>query len=112
MSGAAIIAEAKKHLGSGALIAHGIYPQKYDCSGFVVYVYKKVTGKKLPRLTSDLINTWKKVSRNNLKLGDLVFPTSNHVGLYAGGNSFIHISNDGYPKMSSINKFYTARRVL
>ena len=111
MSGAAVIAEAKKHIGAGSP-GHGIYPPKYDCSGFVVYVYQKAVGKKLPRLTRDLINTGKKVSRNNLKLGDLVFPTPSHVGLYAGNGTFIHTSNDGYPKISSIYKFYTARRVL
>ena len=47
MSGGNIISEAKKHLGVSALIAHGIYPQKYDCSDFVVYVYKKSHRKKI-----------------------------------------------------------------
>ena len=45
-----------------------------DCSGFVGIVYKNIYGKKLARTSADMLKyNCKKVSRGNLKEGDLVF---------------------------------------
>ena len=106
----AAVAEARKAYGIGRL-AIDYNPYIFDCSGLVQYCYKKV-GVNLPRTTQDQINCGKAVTRNNLKIGDLVFPNPKHVGLYTGNGKMIHAPKIGAPtKESNIWAFYTARRV-
>jgi len=93
------LSAAKKQLGKRYVWgAEG--PYAFDCSGFTSYVCKK-SGVCLPRRSIDQSKVGKRVSRNNLKPGDLVFfDTSrrhrgyvNHVGIYLGNNKFIHASS-------------------
>ena len=75
-------------------------PYTFDCSGFTSYVCKK-SGVCLPRRSIDQSKVGKRISRKNLKPGDLIFfDTSrrhrgyvNHVGIYLGHNKFIHASS-------------------
>ena len=110
MSGAAIVKEANRYFGYCNWLEGT--RERLDNSGFVVMVYKKVTGKSLPHDIGNLINIGTKVKANDLQLGDLVFTSSNHVGIYAGNGKFIHFANDGTIKVSAIYNFYTARRIL
>ena len=88
------------------------YP-KMDCSGLVVYCYMQVAGISLPHGTKYLINKGTKVAQKDLKPGDLVFPHPGHVGISMGGNQYIHIPQNGdVVRISTIKKFYTARRIL
>lgn len=88
-------------------------PSTFDCSGFVQYVFKNAAGVSLPRTTFDQINVGVPVSYNDLQPGDLVFPHTGHVGIYVGGGQMIHAPSTGdVVKVSSVYKFYTARRVL
>jgi len=76
----------------------GTTPRAFDCSGFVQYVFKKHKAD-LPR-TADL--QYEKglfVTMRQLKPGDLVFfnngnssKRATHVGIYIGGNQFVHAS--------------------
>ena len=93
------LSAAKKQLGKRYVWgAEG--PYSFDCSGFTSYVCKK-SGVCLPRRSIDQSKVGKRVSRKNLKPGDLVFfDTSrrhrgyvNHVGIYLGNNKFIHASS-------------------
>jgi cell wall-associated NlpC family hydrolase len=70
-------------------------PRTFDCSGLVVYSYKKATKKTVARTASAQNYTSENVrSRKNLKQGDLIFFNGNgHVGIYIGGNRFVHASN-------------------
>ena len=100
----AAVAEAKKLYGS-------TYSRELDCSGLVHYCYKKV-GVTLPRITSQLINCGSPVSQANLEVGDLVFPSSGHVGLYSGNGKYIHVSKIGEGiKETNVISFYAGRRV-
>ncbi len=74
---------------------------KFDCSGFVYWVYKQV-GIILPRTAKEQSKIGKKISKKELKEGDLVFfDTSkrvffrkvNHSGIYLGEGKFIHASS-------------------
>ena len=94
-----LLKEAKKHLGKRYVwAANG--PSKFDCSGFTKYVCSK-NGISLPRTSIMQAKVGKKVSKNNLRAGDLIFfDTSdqrkgyvNHVGIYLGNNKFIHASS-------------------
>ena len=87
---------AKSKLGK-KYVWGGNGPYEYDCSGFTKAVFK-LNGIEIPR------NSWKqaqvglKVSKKNLKKGDLIFFNSkhhkgvNHVGIYLGHGKFIHAS--------------------
>lgn len=112
-----LLAEAKKYLGIKYVWgADG--PTKFDCSGFTKYVCSK-NGIKIPRKSSMQAKVGKKISRKDLKAGDLIFfdtskehnGTINHCGIYLGNNKFIHASSL-YKKVtvSTLNKnFYESR---
>jgi cell wall-associated NlpC family hydrolase len=90
----------------------------FDCSGFTYYVFSRV-GVSLPRTVSTQYGVGVSVSRSQLQPGDLVFFNGlGHVGIYIGGNQFIHSPHTGdVVKISSITGYYSsnwvgARRVL
>lgn len=72
-------------------------PYNYDCSGFTKEVFAK-NGIKIPRVSKDQAKIGKKVRKNELKKGDLIFFHSkkskvvDHVGIYLGKGKFIHAS--------------------
>ncbi|WP_418658135.1 XkdQ/YqbQ family protein [Clostridioides difficile] len=111
-----VISEAKKHLGKPYKWG-GNGPSSFDCSGLMVYCFKKVNVS-LPRTSNQQSKKGKKVEQKNLQAGDLVFfhnPVS-HVGLYIGNGEFLHAPQKGdvvkISKLSSRKDFNTARRVL
>ena len=111
-TGNAIVDYAYKFLGTPYLWG-GTTPSGFDCSGFTQYVFKNAAGVSLPRTTYDQINVGVAVSYNDLQPGDLVFPHTGHVGIYIGGGQMIHAPSTGdVVKVSSVYKFYTARRVV
>ena len=121
-----IVSFAKKLLGKPYVWgAQG--PNGFDCSGFTYYVYKNTAGITLPRTSSAQSRYGTRVSKSNLKPGDLVFFDTvgsnngdvTHVGMYIGNNQIIHASSSQKKivinnlNTSYYNKTYvTARRVL
>ena len=74
----------------------------FDCSGLVAFVYKEIAGLDLPRRATDQRNEGKKVGRDNLEPGDLVFFATtrrknvvSHVGIYIGDQKFVHAPSRG-----------------
>ena len=111
-TGNAIVDYAYKFLGTPYVWA-GTSPSGFDCSGFTQYVFKNAAGVSLPRITYDQINVGTPVAYSDLQPGDLVFPHTGHVGIYIGGGQMIHAPSTGdVVKVSSVYKFYTARRVV
>ncbi|MFH1540590.1 MAG: NlpC/P60 family protein [Elusimicrobiota bacterium] len=88
-----------------------------DCSYFMQIVYKSL-GVVLPRTSNLQFRIGKKVERDELAIGDLVFfrkyPKSsriNHVGLYIGNEEFIHASlNAKKVTISSLSEIYFKKR--
>ena len=77
-------------------VAGAAGPNAFDCSGFTQYVYKKATGKYLPHYSGSQMHRGKRVSKNNLKPGDLLFygpGGSQHVSMYIGKGKMIHATN-------------------
>lgn len=68
-----------------------------DCSGLVKITYQELFGLNLPRTTRKLIHEGLRVSASYLIAGDLVFfktkPNTNHVGIYMGDGTFMHVSS-------------------
>ncbi|MEG1002845.1 MAG: NlpC/P60 family protein [Clostridium sp.] len=109
--GEEVVNYAKQFLGT-KYVYGGTTPNGFDCSGFTQYVYKHALGINISRTTYTQINEGKSVSRSNLKVGDLVFPSSHHVGIYIGNGKIIHAPQTGdVVKISNIWSFYAARRI-
>ena len=76
----------------------GFNPNGFDCSGFTWYVFKKFNIN-VPRTAQEYSGVGTKISRDNLKPGDvLLFDRNNdyrlgHVGIYLGNDKFIHASS-------------------
>ena len=86
-----------------------------DCSGLVSQLYKKVYHTRLSRSTDGQLKESSKISRRNLREGDLVFFTSRasrkkvaHVGIYLKDGKFIHASTSQGVIVSNLReKYYT-----
>jgi cell wall-associated NlpC family hydrolase len=90
----------------------------FDCSGFTMYVFSQA-GASIPRTVSTQYGAGVPVARSELQPGDLVFFNGlGHVGIYIGGNQFIHSPHTGdVVKISAMTGYYSsnyvgARRIL
>jgi len=113
---------AKSYLGV-RYVWGGTSPNGFDCSGLVQYVYKKV-GITLNRVAADQAKQGTKVSKAELKPGDLVFFNTgsggiDHVGIYIGNGQFLHAANgrgkviiDPLDHVYYKNRMITARRII
>ena len=91
-TGSSVVAYARQYIGC-RYVYGGTTPNGFDCSGFTQYVYKHF-GVNLNRTAAAQYSNGKPVT--SLQVGDLVmFGKSgiNHVGIYIGGNSFVHAAN-------------------
>ena len=91
-SGSSVVAYAKQFLGY-KYVYGGTTTSGFDCSGFTQFVYKHF-GITLNRTAAAQYSNGTAVTE--LQAGDLVmFGKSgiNHVGIYIGGNTFIHAAN-------------------
>lgn len=122
----AIVADGKYYLGRPYKFGASTSTTRYfDCSSFTKRVYS-MNGITLPRTSKAQAQKGYKVSRSNLKKGDLVFfdTTSkrsgiDHVAIYAGNGKLLHTYKVGVGvTYSNINssywsgKYVTARRVM
>ena len=90
----------------------------FDCSGFTRYVFEHF-GVELPHYSGAQYLLGHGVARGDLVPGDLVFFDGvGHVGLYLGGDTFIHAPHTGTSvSVDSLSGWYAdhydgARRVL
>ena len=107
---AVVVAYAYAQLGKPYVWA-AVGPNGFDCSGLVVAAYRQI-GIGLPHQTGDLIAKGHPVSRSELRPGDLVFPSSGHVGIAIGNGKMIHAPQPGQSvEISDIYSFWAARRL-
>lgn len=79
----------------------GNTPSGFDCSGYVKYVFDHF-GVSLSRTSASQYSNSVKIKKSELQVGDLVFFSQTtgssrigHVGIYVGGNQFIHAAAPG-----------------
>lgn len=116
---AEIVQTAESLLGSPYLYG-GTSPQGFDCSGLLMYVFDKHSIP-IPRTTSKQAHIGKKVKKENLKKGDLVFfhtkgifAASTHSGIYIGRDKFIHAgtSHPAEVRIDSLDNPYYKKHFL
>ena len=126
ITGADIVAYAKKYLGYD-YVSGGASPKTgFDCSGFTRYVYSNF-GYKISRTSKAQAKNGKEVAKSDLQPGDIIIfknqslTAIGHVGIYIGNNKIIHASEPGVGVVITdmnasgynYNKRYvTARRII
>ena len=92
-----LISLAKSKLGNSYKPAQA-GPDHFDCSGFVYYLFK-TNDISIPRSSLPQSKSGKKLNRDELKKGDILFFDTahrdhvNHSGVYLGDGKFIHSSS-------------------
>ena len=92
-----IVKTAKAQIGDPYRAGHS-GPNAFDCSGFVRYVYKQVTGKTLPHFSKAQYKHARKIKKKYAQPGDLVFffeRGAHHVGIYIGNGKMIDAPRTG-----------------
>jgi cell wall-associated NlpC family hydrolase len=95
----------------------GSGPNGFDCSGLVYYVFRR-TGISVPRTANSQYYASHPVQLSQLKPGDLVFfeiagDAQMHVGIYVGGDSFIHApETGGVVSYAQLDNPYWKRRFI
>jgi cell wall-associated NlpC family hydrolase len=90
----------------------GSGPYCFDCSGLVMASFLRI-GIRLPHQSGSMLRYGTRISRSQLRPGDIVWPQYGHVAIYLGNNRIIHASNPRTDVLvSSLYGFYAARRVI
>lgn len=113
--GDSVVAVARSMLGEPYEYG-GATPGGFDCSGLVAYAHAQA-GKEAPRTVARQWRAVERVSRSQLKPGDLVFYELDdkpaHVGIYAGDDTFIHApSSGGVVHATRMDRAYWQQRFL
>ena len=86
-----------------------------DCSAFMQVLFAGIYGIALPRTAREQYNNSQRISRTELKEGDLIFFNTtggvSHVGMYLQNNKFVHASSSGVT-ISDIFDEYWVRRFV
>jgi cell wall-associated NlpC family hydrolase len=86
-----------------------------DCSGFTQALMSNIYQLNVPRISAEQYNQSKRISKKELREGDLVFFKTNgssisHVGVYLRNNKFVHASTSGGVMINDLGDDYYARR--
>jgi peptidoglycan DL-endopeptidase CwlO len=91
----------------------GVGPSYYDCSGLTMMAYRQA-GVSLSHFSGSQWSQTRRVSRSQLRPGDLVFffKGIRHVGMYIGNNKMVHAANYGTGVIiSSLSESYYSSRL-
>jgi cell wall-associated NlpC family hydrolase len=112
--GQAIVQTALKYVGV-PYVYGGVTPAGWDCSGYVLYVYKEAAGISLPRSAAQQYKVGAVIPANQVRAGDIIFftdtfgPGITHDGIALGDGRFVHARSEGYGTViSSLSDPYWA----
>ncbi len=85
-----------------------------DCSGFVLNVFKEAYGITLPRTSAAMSKQVRRVRKDKLQCGDLLFFTVkdrrvSHVGIYMADNKFVHSSSSYGVSVADLGDAYWSK---
>lgn len=84
-----------------------------DCSALMQVFFTALYGVALPRTAREQYNFSRRISRTELREGDLVFFNTlggvSHVGMYLGYNKFVHASSSGVTISDLYEEYYLKR---
>ncbi|MEX1201803.1 MAG: NlpC/P60 family protein [Ferruginibacter sp.] len=87
-----------------------------DCSALTGLLFSTVYGISLPRTAREQYNKSKKIKRQHLSEGDLVFFNTrggvSHVGVYLSNDYFVHASTSNGVTISSLNDAYYSKKYI
>lgn len=87
-----------------------------DCSAFTQFLFTSVYGLSIPRTAREQYDLTNRISRTQLKEGDLIFFNTrggvSHVGVFLQNNKFVHASTSGGVMISDIFDEYWARKFV
>ncbi|HVZ20290.1 MAG TPA: C40 family peptidase [Vicinamibacterales bacterium] len=112
----AVIATALMYQGVPYLNG-GSDPKGFDCSGFVQWVFAR-NGLALPREVHDQYRVGRKIDRDDIHPGDLVFfhterRGASHVGIALDGDRFVHApSSRGVVRIERYTTAYWKKRYV
>lgn len=87
-------------------------PNAFDCSGLVMMAFSQI-GISLPHYTGTMVSRGQKVSKSEMKRGDIIFPSSGHVAIYLGNGQQVAASGGkGRVVVQPVYGFYAARRLV
>lgn len=108
----AVIAAALQQLGK-PYVWGAAGPNSFDCSGLVVYAFRKGAGLSLPHFTGSLWAKYPHISRASIAPGDLVFPNPSHVGIAISNTRMVVAPHTGsVVEIESIGTVWGAARVI
>jgi lipoprotein Spr len=84
-----------------------------DCSAFMQVLFTGIYGISLPRTAREQYNMSQRISRTDLKEGDLIFFNTtggvSHVGMYLQNNKFVHASSSGVTISDIFDEYWVKR---
>jgi lipoprotein Spr len=86
-----------------------------DCSAFMQVLFTALYGVALPRTAKMQYDFSRRISRTELKEGDLLFFNTrggvSHVGMYLTNNKFVHASTKGVAISDMFDPYYASRLI-
>lgn len=117
--GKKVVKEAMEWLGTPYKYGGAEKGKAADCSGMVMSAYLEATGIKLPRNSAKQAEFCKKISGDDLEIGDLCFFATgkdpnriSHVGIMIDNETFIHSSTSKGVVTSKITTPYYTRTLI
>lgn len=114
--GRAVLEAAETRIGTPYRYG-GSGPDAFDCSGLVAYAHGQA-GIAVPRTAAEQFSKATPVERSELRPGDLVFfrlsgRDVGHVGIYAGGDRFVHApQSGGHVRLASLEDEWYRQRFV
>lgn len=114
-----VVKESKTWIGTPYQYGGATKGEGADCSGFVLRVYEKCEGWKLPRNSAKQAEYCKRIKEKDKRVGDLVFFATgkdkervSHVGIIIDEENFIHATSSKGVVITPLSTPYWARTLL